>query len=251
MSLDVVIVHYRAGVALARCINACLRIDRVSSVLVVDNEGVAPGFLETHSDSRLRWVRMKANVGFGRAANEGLDRSAAVIRLVLNPDTVPSAGAVEEMVRVAADSGAWIVGPRLVDGTGCEMPAKTSFPAPLRWHADGHSGDGWRQVPWITGAAMLFTPGHTDLRFDRRIFMYAEDEELCYRVWAEGGSVAIAERAQITHEGGTATRQRWSSRQIALRTTVNRARFIRWHAGWRALPRFAAEVSRRLRDRSK
>ncbi|HWC31714.1 MAG TPA: hypothetical protein VG709_01135, partial [Actinomycetota bacterium] len=144
-----------------------------------------------------------------------------------------------------AASGAWVVGPRLVDASGDEAAPKHRFPPPLAWRAGVASGDGWRAVPWIAGAAMLFTPGHTDLRFDPRIFMYGEDEELCWRVWRHGGRVVLAERARVVHEGGSAALTRWSTRAIARRMVWNRARFVRWHAGWRGLVRFAADLARR------
>jgi len=79
---------------------------------------------------------------------------------------------------------------------------------------------------------MLFTEGHTDLRFDERLFMYAEDEELCWRVWASGGRVVEAQDAVVIHHGGTAAGGRWSRYGVAIRTVLNRARFVRWHHGW-------------------
>jgi GT2 family glycosyltransferase len=82
------------------------------------------------------------------------------------------------------------------------------------------------------------------------LWMYVEDEELCWRVWAAGGRVAVAEDAHILHAGGTATEARWSRPAIALRTVSNRARMVRWHAGVPGLVPFAAETAvRALRKR--
>jgi GT2 family glycosyltransferase len=130
------------------------------------------------------------------------------------------------------------VGPALLGPDG-PQPVKDRFPQPLVWRPGPHAvGDGWRAVPWVAGAAMLFAPGRPRLRFDERLFMYVEDQELCYRVWRDGGRVALAERAVVVHAGGTATAERWSRRSITARTLGNRARMVRWHAGWRGVGRF-------------
>jgi GT2 family glycosyltransferase len=104
-------------------------------------------------------------------------------------------------------------------------------------------------VPWVPGAAMLLAPGHAGLRFDRRYRMYVEDEELCYRVWREGGRVVLAEHAVAEHEGGTASRTRWSLAAITRRTVLNRARMVAHHAGPLGLVPFARDVLRRRRRR--
>jgi GT2 family glycosyltransferase len=103
----------------------------------------------------------------------------------------------------------------------------------------------WQSVPWISGAAMLFLPGHTELRFDERLFMFGEDEELCFRVWKRGGAVVIVNGAKVVHVGATATSTRWSGRSIAVRTVANRARFVAWHAGWWSVPRYLWHVTTR------
>lgn len=216
----------------------------MGEVIVVDNEGVGARLREAMPDPNVRVIEMRRNVGYGRAANVGLEASRGSSVLVLNQDTEVQPGAVKALAGVASDSGAWLVGPRLVDGHGREAQPKESFPRPLGWRDRGGQGPGWGERPWIPGAAMLFTEGHTDLRFDERLFMYAEDEELCWRVWAAGGRVVEADEATVLHHGGTSTGQRWGRNGVALRTVVNRARFVRWHAGWIPATGYAAAAIR-------
>jgi GT2 family glycosyltransferase len=193
---------------------------------------------------------MPRNVGFGRAANAGLRVARGDAALVLNQDAYLAAGAVGELLRAAKDAGAWIAGPVLLDEHHEPRPGKDRFPPPLAWDGEPAAGDGWRAVPWLPGAAMLLAPGHTDLRFDRRFFMYVEDEELCWRVWRDGGRVVLAERARAEHVGGTASGSRWSLGAIARRTVANRARMVARHAGPLAVAPYALDVARRrLRKR--
>ena len=248
-SVSAIVVHYRGRDQLRACLAAVLAQPEVLEAIVVDNEGIADELRWAHLDPRVRVLAMPRNAGFGRAANAGLTVARGDAALVLNQDAFLAEGAVAELLRAAKDAGAWIAGPALVDETQAPVPAKDRFPAPLTWNGQA-SGDGWRTVPWVTGAAMLLAPGHTGLRFDRRFFMYVEDEELCWRAWRDGGRVILAERARAEHVGGTASGSRWSLGAIARRTVANRARMVAMHAGPLALAPFARDVmARRLRRR--
>lgn len=249
-SVDAVIVHWFGGRQLVRCVRSCLASGAFASVIVVDNGGL---------DSRgevagpgVRIIPMASNVGYGRAANAGLAACTADAALVLNQDVEVSADGVALLLAAAIEAGAWVAGPCLVDDAGRAAEPKDRFPAPLSWPAPpgARGAAGARPVPWVAGAAMLFGPGHLDLRFDPRLFMYVEDEELCWRVWAAGGSVVWVPGATFAHHGGTASGRRWSLPAITRRTVVNRARMVRWHSGRRGLVPFAADVlRRRLRRR--
>jgi GT2 family glycosyltransferase len=224
-----VVVHYRGGEQLSRCLDSCFAEGSITEVIVVDNEG---GF----RDPRVRVIEMPRNVGYGRAANAGLDAAGDAPVLVLNQDVVLQPGTVAELVEAGEASGAWLVGPKLVAPDGTVNASGTQFPWPFTPPA---SADGpWRYVAWVPGAALLFMPGHTDLRFDERFFMYVEDEDLCARVWAAGGSVVRVDAVTVAHEGGTATRQRWSDRAIARRVVSNRVRMVRSHRGTLAAARY-------------
>lgn len=253
-AISAVVVHYRGGDLIGRCVESCLETGRFLEVVVVDNEGVGERLRERFVDRRVRVLQMRGNAGYGRAANAGLEAAAGDSAIVLNQDTLPTVGAIEGLVEAGAAARAWVVGPRLVGPDGVEPPPKPGFPPPLAWSPppDDPAGEGWRCVPWVSGAAMLLTPGHLDLRFDPRLHMYAEDEELCYRVWRDGGRVALAERARLHHVGGTASGTRWGRPSITARTLANRARMVRWHGGWGALPAYlgrdvAARAARRAR----
>ena len=243
-SVDAIVVHYRGGEVLERCVRSCLEAQDVGSVVVVDNEGVGPELRSRLPDPRVRIVQMAGNAGYGRAANVGLGLVTADAALLLNQDTEIPSDAPARLLRVAEASEAWLVGPTLVGPDGSISPPKDGFPRPLARDVPTEGGNGWRYVPWIPGAAMLFAPGHLELRFDERLFMYVEDEELCWRVWDGGGRVALA-RVLVHHAGGTATATRWSPRGIAVRTVAGRARMVRWHAGRLAAARYVGSAGRR------
>jgi N-acetylglucosaminyl-diphospho-decaprenol L-rhamnosyltransferase len=247
--VSLVVVHYRGKAELARCLASASEVPAIREVVVVDNEGVAQELRAAHPGQGIRVLAGRRNAGYGAAANAGLGSAREPAVLLLNQDATITATALSAMLRAGTAGGAWVVGPRLVDPSGSLVPVKGPFPRPLAWSEDGR-GPGWRTVPWVSGAAMLFMPGRPDdLRFDDRLFMYVEDEELCWRVWRDGGRVVLAERALVEHAGGTASATRWSLGEITRRTVLNRARMVQWHAGLRGLPRFAAGVIRRRMSR--
>jgi len=236
-----VVVQYRGRGFIERCVASCLEAG-LAEVIVVDNEGSGSTLGSGIAGPRVRLLAMPRNVGYGRAANAGLEAAGGDAALVLNQDAAVDATAVDALVEAGLEAGAWVAGPALVGPDGREAPPKEHFPPPLSWSPPRENGasSSWRYVPWVPGAAMLLLPGHTDLRFDPRVFMFAEDEELCWRVWQSGGRVVRTPKARVSHEGGTATRGRWSRRGIAARTMGNRARMVVRHAGWRALPAYVA-----------
>jgi N-acetylglucosaminyl-diphospho-decaprenol L-rhamnosyltransferase len=230
--LSAVAVHFRGHDRIRSCVRSGLDDPDVGEVIVVDNEGTPSRLREELAGLPVRLIAMAQNVGYGRAANVGLSLASGGAVLLLNQDTVLCPGAVAAMLDAGSKGAAWVVGPSLRGEDGLRAPPKDRFPSPLSWQPPAGGGKDWRYVPWISGAAMLFMPGHTDLRFDERLFMYAEDEELCWRVWEAGGRVAWAEAAEVVHAGGTASSSRWSTTGITAMTVLNRARFVRWHRGW-------------------
>lgn len=234
--ISAVIVHYRSTpLQISRCVESCLRDRAIGEVLVVDNEGAAASRLRDAGLDRVRILEMPDNLGFGRAANAGLAAISESSALVLNQDTVLSEDAGTRLMEAGHAAGAWLVGPQLVDAAGTAAAVKEHLPWPMVWSPSELSvpepPPSCRFVPWVSGAAMLFMPGHVDLRFDDRFFMYVEDEELCSRVWDAGGRVLLAEDATVCHEGGTAAQARWSRPEIAFRITMGRARFVRSRCG--------------------
>ena len=239
VSVTAVIVHFRGRDHLDRCVEACLAADRVAEVIVVDNEGVGDELGARFPEPRVAVVDMPDNAGYGIAANVGIARARSESVLVLNQDVVLPPETLEEMLRVGAEADAWIVAPRLHDLDGVERSRKVAFPPPLSWTPPPSLGDDWHPAPYVAGAVMLLMPGHTDLRFDERFFMYGEDEDICFRVWAAGGRVVVVERAWALHVGATATASVWSERRTARRILVARGRFVRKHAGWNGVLRWA------------
>jgi len=172
---------------------------------------------------RVRLIASESNLGFAQANNVGIRHTASDLVLLLNPDTIMTAAAVDRLVSIIdSRPDVAIVGPRIVDGRGrpeLSFGAMISPWAELRQKLLVRGNDrGWplitsrvermtRQthlVDWVSGACLLIRRRDLDEvgGFDTRFFMYAEDVDLCAAVRARGRSVLFSAEPQVVHLRG-------------------------------------------------
>ena len=116
--VSIVIVSYNTCAAVERCIEA-IRDQEVGckyEIIVVDNAS-RDGTVER---IRSRWSDVSVvvadnNLGFARACNLGIRQSSSEFILLLNSDTVVSAGAIDALLnKLLQDKRVAVVAPRLV-----------------------------------------------------------------------------------------------------------------------------------------
>lgn len=225
MKLSVVIVHYNTSGDLDRLLGslaahppACAH-----AVTVVDNASSDPGLDEVRArHPGVRWLLNRENVGYARGVNQGLAAAPAEYYLVLNPDIVAPAGAVDALLAYAdAHPRAGVVGPQLLneDGTvqdscrrfytfgtlllrrtilGRLFPRAPALARHLMRDFD-HRHD--RAVDWVLGGCLL-ARGEAVARvgpLDERFFLYFEDVDWCWRMWRAGWEVRYAPEPRFTH----------------------------------------------------
>ena len=176
-----------------------------AQVIVVDTDGsgAVPGatVIERHD-----------NPGFGAANNAGVAAATGEVTVLVNPDIVAPAGAVERLAALAAGREALVV-PRLLNPDGSvqrsafALPGRPSAlltavaPGPLRrepWRASGP-----RIVGWALAAA-LAAPTELLRRlgpFDPEAFLFYEDMDLCLRARAAGIPTVLHPEVELTHTG--------------------------------------------------
>src|ERR1017187_7953172 len=125
-ALDIVIVNWNSGPALADCLGSVTGAQNdkfvLSQVVVVDNAS-GDRSLDCCRESRLplRVLRNSENLGYARACNQGARCGAADYMLFLNPDVRLSPGALAEPIAFLErpEAGAvGICGIRLTDAEG-------------------------------------------------------------------------------------------------------------------------------------
>jgi N-acetylglucosaminyl-diphospho-decaprenol L-rhamnosyltransferase len=229
--LAIVIVSFNVREVLAGCLQSLHTHPPAMEheIVVVDN-GSTDGTLEM---VRERWplvrtVALGRNVGFAGANNAGIRATAPAGSrwvLLLNPDTVVPAGAIDRLVsRAEAFPHVAIAGPRLVDATGRPELSWGPMPGPLNearqkriWRA--YERDEPRAVAevarrtsresfpdWVSGACLLARRQDAERAglLDERYFMYLEDADFCAAVRAQGRQVLFTPEATVTHLRGRA-----------------------------------------------
>lgn len=218
--VDVIVPIYNAADDLAACIASVARHTCCPFRLVLINDG--------STDPRVAWwldgIRGAAaqlividrpdNRGFVRTVNEGfaLSRDADVV--VLNSDTIVSAGWLEKMVAVARlRPDVATVTPLTNNGTICSVPiALEDNAVPAGYDVDGFAAlvettsfEIFPEAPTGVGFCMLITRRALDAvgPFDAAAFGagYGEENDFCQRAMRAGLVNLIADHTFVYHKG--------------------------------------------------
>lgn len=229
MNVAAVIVNYKAKDHLLPCVHS-LRAEGVQRIVVVDNDsrdGSAEALAQGDPDAQ--WLPTGENLGYGTGANRGVAGTTEQYVLVLNPDVVVEPGAVKALTAaLERDAKLGIVGPKVEEPDGTRYPSARRFPdlvtaaghAFLGYVAPGNrfsraykladwDPDRAADVDWISGSCFLVRRVAYEAvgGFDEAYFMYAEDVDLCWRLWRAGWRVGYEPAARVVHAGAASTNQ--------------------------------------------
>jgi GT2 family glycosyltransferase len=200
----------------------------------------------------VRLLRAPGNVGFSAANNIAFRESGSELVLLLNPDTIVPAGAIDRLVEVLlCDPAAAVVGPRLVGGDG---RAELSFgPMPSPWgemwqRSLGrlHQRGAWpvhqwvdsrtrraRTVAWVSGACLLVRRADAVAvgLLDERFFLYWEDVDFCAALRARGRHIRFTPAVEVTHLRGRSSVDAGAATALAYRRG-QLAFYRKWRPLW-------------------
>jgi hypothetical protein len=200
-------------------------------IIVVDNassDGSADMVSTEFPGVKLR--RNPENLGFGLACNQGMNLASRETVLLLNSDAWLESDSLAGLVRRLRERpDVGIAGPRLLHEDGTLQPSAYRFESlglrileelaiykslPRSRQADLLLGGYWahdseREVDWLVGACLLMRRAVFEQTggFDSSIFLYGEEEELCWRTRRAGWQVLFSPIAEVTHVGHESARQ--------------------------------------------
>jgi GT2 family glycosyltransferase len=233
LRLDIVIVSYRCRTLLRDCLKSLSAFPPAGGarVWVVDNaseDGTVEMVEEEFPEVEL--IASDENLGFSKANNLVIRRGSAPYVLALNPDTLMTGGALDQMLELMEQkpevgiSGCWL---ELPDGS-FDHAARRSFPTPLGALAHFTRIGRWKKAPArlaqyrapevesgpvdaVNGAFMLMRRKALDEvgLFDEGYWMYMEDLDLCYRFAQAGGITWYDPAVKVIHvKAGTSGKSR-------------------------------------------
>jgi GT2 family glycosyltransferase len=186
------------------------------------------------------------NLGFARANNLAIEKSAGDFVMLLNPDTVIENDVIEEMlnfIKKSPDIGA--VGPRLENPDGSLQESAYPEPSLIRefwrmFHLDRfhyfavYPMDRWplnqaRQVDVLMGACLLVRRKVIEQvgLLDETFFMYSEEVDFCTRIRNFGWRIFWLPHISVTHFGGQSTQQ--ISQEMFLQLYQAKIQYFRKH----------------------
>ncbi|HYR49426.1 MAG TPA: glycosyltransferase family 2 protein [Candidatus Eisenbacteria bacterium] len=223
--VSALVVSYNAKDMLLQCLHAFYTsADIPVEAVVVDNDssdGSAAAVTDEFPQATV--LVQPKNVGYGRAANIGLERCQGRFVLLLGSDVTvdpQSVGRMADFLLTRPDAGA--VGPRLLLPDGRPDPdARRAFPLPStlfyrtvglsrlfpksprfgRYNMGHVPESDVHEMDAGTGACLMLRMAALDRVgfFDPRYFMFGEDLDLCYRLKLGGWKVFYLPTAGATH----------------------------------------------------
>jgi len=172
----------------------------------------------------VEFVQSPENVGFGRSNNLGFQQVRGEYVLLLNPDTELQPNSVQALLQALKTlPRVAMVGPRLHNPDGSlQKSSVMAFPTPLNqalrseflmkvfprsrlWGSgQAYAASDPTPVEAISGACMLLrSETYRSVEgFHPAYFMYAEDMDLCYRIYHRIGGIYHVPKSVVTHFGG-------------------------------------------------
>jgi len=227
MDISFIIVNYKTQELVAGAIDSINIYAKGFNweIIVVDNDS-QDGSVEFLREKypKVKVIREKQNLGFGRGNNVGVKQAKGEYLFFFNSDaylTDTSLSKLLDRTREIENLGA--IAPLILNTDKSIQQSGGYFPTLLKiflwmsfiddlpggaalkpFHID-HDGfyKKERELDWITGAAFM-VPAEVFKKvggFDREIFMYGEDVDLCYRIKKAGYRVLMYPESRIVHIG--------------------------------------------------
>ncbi len=234
MKLSIIVVNWNVCELLRVCLASVYSETHMPEdefeIFLVDNASKDDSVAMVRTEfPRVHLVANKDNVGFGRANNQVLERCQGEYVLLLNPDTIVPANAIDTLLHQAMNNpDVAVMGCRLLnlDGslqrwTGGAFPSvanvarhylfldkflPTRLRPPSLYLEHDHEND--VDVDWVSGAVMLLKRDCLQgIIFNEAFFMYGEDMECCHRMKKLGWRVVYTPICSIIHIQGASMKK--------------------------------------------
>jgi len=224
--VSVVVVNFNAGGLLLDCLRSVLS-SRIPVELILCDNASTDGSLQQAAAAfpQIRVIRNRENLGFARAANQGLREASGTYLLLLNPDCVIQPDTLERMREIleanprAGMAGCRILNPDGSEQRGCRrrLPtlgsslAKAAGRQSEELAIDLHElplPDRPQPVEAISGAFMLVRQQALEDvgLLDESYFLHCEDLDWCKRFHDKNWQILFVPGVTVTHHQGTCSR---------------------------------------------
>jgi GT2 family glycosyltransferase len=221
--LSIVIVNWNTKEYLLRCLGSIFKLGQRMNweVIVVDNGSQDGSGMEVKKAFPfVHLVENEKNLGFAKAANQGLQKASGRYALLLNPDTQVKGEAIEQLgsfMETHLEAG--VAGPQLLNPDGSKQNSIANYPSLatellnksfLRWlfpkKFPGKERDYSEpvEVDSVIGACMIVRRDAIDQvgLLDEDYFLFLEETDWCYRMAKGGWKIYHVPQAEVDHFQG-------------------------------------------------
>jgi GT2 family glycosyltransferase len=210
MKVSVVIVAYRSGRMLGRCLDSLERdTSTQAEVIVIDNGSEGGEIEEARGRENVLVLGNGTNLGYAAGSNLGASRATGDMLFFLNPDTVVERGTLGALVERLEDESIGIAMPRLRLLDEPELlnsRGATIHLSGMAW-SDGFrtpaaSVDEPREIAYANGSVLAIRRRLFEELdgFTEEYFIYLEDLELGWRTRMRGLRIVLDPAGDVLHE---------------------------------------------------
>jgi len=214
--LSILLVNYNGAQYLGPCLGSIFRYAPAGTQIILEDNASTDRSLDIAEANihGIEIVRSSRNLGFAAGNNLAGKRATGKFILLLNTDTEllePIAPVVDWLEKHPAYGALTI---NMLDAEQKPSACTGRFPSPLRLLklksmlvSPETYGGGLYDVDWVQGSFILIRADvwHSLNGLDERYFMYAEDVDLCKRIWNAGYKCAYIPGYRYLHLGGFVT----------------------------------------------
>ena len=186
-----IIVTYRSQNVIHRCIKS---IDSKIKIIVIENSNNF--FIKKDLEKKYSNVKVIVsgkNLGYGKGNNLGLKKVKTQYAFIINPDAYLDKNTLLEIKKsiLLLNDDFSIIAPNL----------KTNFGYFLNKYKNIIVNKNFFQVDYVKGFAMLLNLKKIKFNnfFDKKIFLFLEEVDLCKRVIDSRGKIYIVKNAKVYH----------------------------------------------------
>jgi GT2 family glycosyltransferase len=212
--LSILLVNHNGMQYLGPCLESIHRYAPPETQVILEDNASTDGSLKA-AENKFSWlqiVRSSRNLGFAGGNNLAGKRAQGRFILLLNTDTLllEPVAPVVDWLESHPSYGALTI--NMLDGDRNPNACTGRFPSPLRLallrsilvSPGSYGAEEAYDVDWVQGSFLLIRADlWNELKWlDERYFMYAEDVDLCKRIWNAGFKCAYLPHRHYLHWGG-------------------------------------------------
>ncbi len=195
-NLTIIIVTLKSDKVIHKCLKS---IDPQIKKIVVENSSNEQ-FIENLQKKydNLKCYLTGQNLGMGPGNNFGIKKAKTNFVMILNPDTILNFDTLDKIFHISKNLDYAIISPISSDKNYPNYKKRDNFTQKF-FNSD------LLEVDQVDGFAMILNKSKfEDTFFDEKIFMYLENDDLCYRMKKKKEKVFIYKQAFINHLGAQA-----------------------------------------------